>query len=134
MSTATGTPMTRRRWFMPAFCLFLGALMFGAFAIGGDVGQGAVSFGIMAALGAVFAIGQGRSETISGLGGPGRDERWEMIDLRATALAGVVLILAVIGAFLYEVADGQDGSPYAQLGAVAGVAYVIAVALLRWRS
>ena len=43
---------TRSRWWMPAFCLFLGAVMFGAFAIGGNVGQGAFSFGIMAALGA----------------------------------------------------------------------------------
>ena len=63
-------------------------VMFGAFAIGGDVGQGAFSFRIMAALGALFAFGR-RSETLQGLGGPGRDERWAMIDLRATALAGV---------------------------------------------
>jgi hypothetical protein len=52
---------------MPAFSLFLGALMFGAFAIGGDVGQGAISFGIMAVLGAVFGIFANRSETIGGL-------------------------------------------------------------------
>ena len=31
----------RTRWFMPAFSLFLGALMFGAFWIGGEPGQGA---------------------------------------------------------------------------------------------
>jgi hypothetical protein len=40
----------------------------------------------------------------------------------------------VIGAWLYEVANGEDGSPYSQLGAIAGVAYVIAVAVLRRRS
>ena len=46
MST-TRTPMSkgpavyRTRWFMPAFCLFLGALIFGAFWIGGDTGDGA---------------------------------------------------------------------------------------------
>ena len=70
MSTATEhrRPMTRSRWFMPAFSLFLGALMFGAFTIGGDVGQGAISFGIMAVLGAVFAIFANRSETIGGIG------------------------------------------------------------------
>ena len=45
-----------------------------------------------------------------------------------------MLILVVIGAFLVEVARGNDPSPYSQLGAVAGVAYVIAVAVLRWRS
>ena len=135
MSTATEhRPMTRSRWFMPAFSLFLGALMFGAFAIGGDVGQGAISLGIMAALGLVFAVFANRSETIGGIGGSRRDERWQMIDLHATALSGMVVILAIIGGFLYEVADGQDGSPYALLGAIGGVAYVIAVAVLRWRS
>ncbi len=127
------TEIMRKRWFMPSFCLVLGALMFGAFAVGDNVGEGAISFGVMAALGAVFLFGR-RSETLQGLGGPGRDERWAKIDLHATALSGLVLILAVIGCWLYEIANGRDGSPYSQLGAVAGVAYIAAVALLRWRS
>jgi fatty acid desaturase len=29
----------RNRWFMPAFCLFLGALMLAAFAIGHNAGS-----------------------------------------------------------------------------------------------
>jgi hypothetical protein len=126
--------IVRKRWFLPAFSLFLGVLLLVAFAIGGDVGDGAISFGVMALLAAVFAFGASRSETIGGLGGPGRDERWAMIDLTATALAGIVLIVAVIGGFLYEVANGRDGSPYGQLGAIAGLAYILAVAFLRWRS
>jgi hypothetical protein len=121
------------RWFMPAFSLFLGALMFGAFALGGNVGQGVFSFGIMAVLAAIFAFG-GRSETIAGLGGPGRDERWAMIDLRATAFAGAVVIVAVIAGFLIEVARGHDGSPYVLIGAIGGLAYVLAIAYFRWRS
>ena len=40
----------------------------------------------------------------------------------------------IIGAWLVEIAQGKDGSPYAQLGAVGGLAYVLAVAFLRWRS
>ena len=126
--------ITSSRWWMPAFSLTLGAIMFAAFAIGGSVGDGLYAFGVMAVLAAVFAVGSTRSETLGGLGGPGRDERWAMIDLRASAAAGLVLILVVIGAFLVEVARGNDPSPYSQLGAVAGVAYVIAVAVLRWRS
>lgn len=46
----------RSRWFMPLFCLLLGAVMLVAFAIGGDVIQGVFSFGVMAALAAVFAF------------------------------------------------------------------------------
>ena len=123
----------RSRWWMPGVCLFLGALMFGAFAIGGDLGQGAISFGIMAVLALVFALGR-RSETMQGIGGPGRDERWALIDLRATAITGVVMIAFVLGAWLYKVANGEDGSPYALIGAVGGLAYIVAVTVLRRRS
>ena len=126
--------ITSSRWWMPLFSLFLGAIMFTAFAIGGSVGDGLYAFAVMAVLAVVFAFGASRSETIGGLGGPARDERWEMIDLRASAFAGLVLILIVIGAWLYEVARGEDGSPYSQLGAIAGVAYIIALVVLRRRS
>jgi hypothetical protein len=125
--------VTRSRWWMPGFCLFLGAVVLAAFAIGGNTGQGLVCFGVMAAVGAVFLLGR-RSETLQGIGGPGRDERWAMIDVHATALAGLVVILAIIGGWLYEVANGRDGNPYTWLGAVAGLAYILAVAILRRRS
>ena len=88
----------------------------------------------MVAVGLIFLIGGRRSETLAGLGGPGRDERWEMIDLRATAFAGGVVIFAVIAGFLIEVARGGDASPYALIGALGGVAYVLAIAVLRARS
>ena len=61
------------------------------------------------------------------------DERWKMHDLRATAFSGLVLICIVIGAFIVEVARGHDGSPYAALGAAAGIAYLVAVIALRVR-
>jgi drug/metabolite transporter (DMT)-like permease len=118
---------------MPLFSLALGALVFAAFAIGGKTGDGLQGFGVMAALAALFYFG-GRSETLRGLGGPGRDERWAAIDLRASAFAGLVVIGVSIAAWLWEIASGDDGEPYAQLCAVAGVAYILGVAFLRWRS
>jgi hypothetical protein len=121
------------RWWMPAFCVLLGLVMFAASALGGDIAGGVISFGVLAAAGAVFLFGR-RSETLQGLGGPGRDERWAMIDVHATAAAGLVLILAVIGGWLYEIAHGRSGNPFGWLGAVAGLAYIVAVALLRLRS
>jgi hypothetical protein len=122
----------RSRWSLPLRLLALGAAMFGAFAIGDKPGDGVFAFGVMAALAAVFLFG-GRSETLRGLG-PGRDERWAAIDLKASAFAGLVLITAVIGAFLYEIANGDDGSPYAALGAISGVAYLVGAAVLHRRS
>ena len=125
-------PFWRSRWWMPAFCIALGALIFAAFAIGGDVGSGAISFAVLAAVAAAFAFGT-RSETLQGLGGPRRDERWAMIDVHASALAGLVTILVIIGAWLWQIAHGRDGSPYGQLMAVAGVAYIVALAVINRR-
>ena len=124
----------KTRWFMPSFALFIGLVMLGAFWIGDNLAQGIGSFGVMAFVAALFYFGARRSETLAGIGGPTRDERWETIDVHATALAGLVLVLVIIGAWLVEVAQGKDGSPYTQLGAVGGLAYVLAVAFLRWRS
>jgi hypothetical protein len=132
-SSRDNRPWWRSRWWMPAFSLFLGALALAAMWIGGERDDGLRSLVIFVLLAAVFAFG-GRSETVSGLGGPGRDERWAMIDLRATAIAGTVVIVAVLGAWLWELAHGDDGSPYAALGAVGGLAYILAVAFLRRRS
>jgi hypothetical protein len=140
MSTAThgrGDAMSRlyrTRWFMPSFTVFLGLLMLGAFWIGDNLTEGLLAFAVMACVAALFGFGARRSETLAGLGGPARDERWAQIDVHATALAGIVVILVIIGAFLVEVAQGHDGSPYSALGAIGGVAYILAVALLRWRS
>jgi hypothetical protein len=122
----------RSRYFMPLFSLFLGAIVFTAVAIGGDLTGALLTLPIFVGLAALFFFAR-RSETIQGLGGPGRDERWAMIDLTATAATGIVLITVIIGAWLYEIARGHDGSPYGQLGAVAGVAYIVAIAILRVR-
>ena len=123
----------RSRWFMPAFSTVLGLLILGAFVAADDLGTGVAGLGMMVAVGLIFLIGGRRSETLAGLGGPGRDERWEMIDTRATAFAGTVLIAALIACWLWDIAGGGDGSPYGQLMAITGVAYIAGVALLRWR-
>jgi hypothetical protein len=124
--------MTRSKWFLPLFSVALGVIMLAAMSIGGAVGWGFVSLGIMVAFGALVLVG-GRSETIRGLRGDGRDERFAQIDLRANAFAGLALIVAVIVAFLVSVANGQSGAPYDWLGAIAGLAYLVAVAVLRVR-
>ncbi len=139
MSTSTppGDAMNRlnrTRWFIPASCAFFAALIFIAFVIGGNPGDGAISAAALLVLGAVFYFGARRSETLAGLGGPGRDERWQHIDVHATALTGGVLILVIIGAWLVEIAKGHDGNPYGLLGAVGGLTYIVAVVILRRRS
>ena len=107
--------------------------MLTAMWIGGEPREGLYALALMGALAVLLALG-GRSETIRGLRGDGRDERFAMIDMRATALAGSVVISVLIIAWLVEIARGHSGNPYNWLGAVAGLAYLVALAFLRWRS
>ena len=124
--------ITRSRWFLPLFAVALGVVMFVAQWIGGDPKSGLGSLGIMAAFGALVLFG-GRSETIRGLRGDGRDERFRQIDIHATAIAGLAVITAIIFAFVVELARGHNGFPYAWLGAVGGVAYLVAIVVFRLR-
>jgi pimeloyl-ACP methyl ester carboxylesterase len=62
-----------------------------------------------------------------------RDERFAQIDLRATAVAGLSLIITLIVSWLVEIARGHSGSPYYWLCAIGGLAYALAIAFFRWR-
>ena len=130
---ASARPWWRRRWWMPAFALFLGTCVLVAFWVGGDLREGIIGFAVLAGIGLVSLFGS-RSETISGLSGPGRDERWERIDILATAFSGLVLITLLIALWLYEIANGRSGNPSGSLCAVAGLSYIAGVAWLRFRS
>ena len=57
-----------------------------------------------------------------------------MIDSRAMAFAGIVLVVALTGAVLAELVQGDSALPYVPILAVCGAAYVVAWAWLRWRS
>jgi hypothetical protein len=59
MPTATDRPIYRSRWWIPSVSLVIGL----------------VSLAIMAGVGALFLLGT-RSETLQGIGGPARNERW----------------------------------------------------------
>jgi len=124
--------MTRTWWFLPLFSVALGLAFGAALWIGGKPEDGLFSLGVMVAFGLLIALG-GRSETIRGLRGDGRDERFERLDRDATALAGIVLVSVVLIMCAWEWAHGRDGSPYVQLGAIGGIAYLGAVVALRLR-
>lgn len=120
------------RWVTPAVGLIIGIAYLVAGWAGGNPVFGLVGFGIMAVFSLGLLLVARRSETVRGLLDR-RDERIAAIDLQATAVAGGVLIVAIIAAFVVEIARGQDGAPYYWLGAVAGVTYVLAVLVLRLR-
>ena len=135
MSTTTERRLDvmHSKWTLPIFSALLGVVLLAALSIGGQPVAGLWSLGLMVLFGLAILTG-GRSETVRGLRGDGRDERFAMLDLQATALAGLALMIAVIVAFLIEVAQGHSGEPYDWLGAIAGLAYIAAVIVLRIRS
>ena len=118
------TTVLRTKWFMPLFSLALGVVCLVAFWLGDRPEDGLFSLGLMAVFAALLLLG-GRSD--------GRDERWARIDIYATAFAGHVTIGAVLVGCFWEWAHGRDGSPFVQLGAIAGLAYLGGVAWMRWR-
>jgi cobalamin synthase len=124
--------IARSKWFLPAFSLVLGLVMLAVSWLGGHPGQGVISLAVLAGFGLVILLA-GRSETIRGLRGDGRDERFAQIDLQASAVAGLAVIVALIVAWMVATARGQSGSPYGWLLAIGGLAYLLAVAWFRWR-
>ena len=122
----------RSRWFTPLVCLAFGIVLFAVSALGGQLVAGLVSLAILAAFGLILLLLTSRSETVRGLT-VGRDERFAQLDLRATALAGLVVLLAAIVGWLIAVARGQNGHPYDWLLAAGGLAYLVSFAFFRWR-
>jgi hypothetical protein len=120
------------KWVIPLFSMALGLVLLGAGLLGGKPGDGLFGLGVMTAFGAVVLFG-GRSETIRGLRGDGRDERFQAIDARATLASGSALIIAVLVAYVVSVARGHNGDPYDWLAAIAGLVYLGSVAWLRIR-
>ncbi len=128
----TTTKPSRLYWVTPATGVAIGLVYLIAFTIGGHPGSGLIGLGIMVAFSAAIALLGRRSETVRGILDH-RDERLAGIDLRATAVTAVVMILAVLAGFSIEVARGHDGAPFALIGAAGGLAYLGAVGYFRVR-
>jgi hypothetical protein len=124
--------ITRSKWFLPSFSLVLGLVILTVTWLGGHPGVGVGSLVGLTAFGLFFLLA-GRSETVRGLRGDGRDERFAQIDLQATAVAGSVLLVALIVAWLVAITRGQSGNPYGWLLAIGGLSYLLAVVWFRWR-
>lgn len=124
--------IARSKWSVPLLAVSMGLIIFAAQWIGGSLAGGLVSLAILTGAG-ILVLVSGRSETIRGLRGDGRDERFAQIDLQATAAAGLAVIIAIIIAFVVEVARGHSGAPFTWLGAIAGLAYLLSVVTLRRR-
>jgi hypothetical protein len=142
MSTTSNPPpatpdrrATRNRWLVPGLGVLLGLVLFAAQAARGEVRAGLVSLAILTGYAAVLAVLAGRSETFSLLRGDSVDERADLIQQRALAFTGGVLVVVLVVGFLVQVARGADDAiTWAGLGAVGGLSYAGALAVLSRRS
>ena len=119
-------------WATPLTALAGGLAFFLAAWHAGDLGPGLGLLAIMVVFTAGVLLASRRSETVRGLLDR-RDERITAIDLRATAVAGTVTILAVLVGAVMELARGHTGAPYTWLAALSGGAYLVAVVVARLR-
>lgn len=120
------------QWVVPALAVAIGVIYLIAGFAGGQAEFGISGLVIMLVFAAGMWLLRGRSETVQGLLDH-RDERINDMDLRATAVAGAVVLVATIGAFVVDVARGNSGAPYYWLGAIGGVAYLAALVYQRVR-
>ena len=127
------TAKTSRKYLAtPIFGVLMGVVYLVALSIAGNPVSGVLAFGVMVAFSGGLLLARRRSETVRGLLDR-RDERITAIDLRATAVTALALIVVVLVAFVVQIARGQSGWPYSMIGAVGGVAYLVAVIVLRIR-
>lgn len=97
--------------------------------------------GLAIALVAFYAIGSvvawlwsGGSGDVAAIMRVGGDERQQRIDLHATAYAGLAATMFSFGAVIVQTARNADPYPYALVCGVGGVAYMVALAVVRRRS
>jgi hypothetical protein len=132
MSTRNKATSVTTRWAVPGAAVVIGLAYLGAGVLGDDLSFGIFGLVLMTALGVAFMVASRWSETAAGLRNR-TDERINHIDQSASLVAGMTVLLAVLAMFVVEIAQGQDGSPYYQLGAVGGVTYLVAFVWLRFR-
>lgn len=120
------------KWTVPVFSLVLGGVVCAALTVAGRLSDGLWCLGSMVVFAGVFVFG-GRSETIRGLRGDGRDERFQAMDMRATLTAGTVVLIAAIVASIVSAVNGHNGAPYNWLAALGGLTYIASIVWLRVR-
>ena len=124
---------TGHRWAAAAILVAAGTVLTAATWNHGDHGLAAaigVFYAVAATISYLWAGGSGDVAAILRAGG---DERQRAIDVEATALAGLVLICAVVvGGIVEAIRTGSLGQ-YGLMGAVGGTAYALSLAILRRR-
>ncbi|MEV5242986.1 hypothetical protein AB0K89_28315 [Streptomyces cinnamoneus] len=113
---------------MLALTSVAGAVMAVVMAARGDVTMAILLPAISIGYGLTVTFSASRSDVAAQLSGHEEDERRQLINLRATAMTGNVLVAALVCGVAYELVHGELGGPFTMLSALGGITYVIASA------
>ena len=113
------------KWVVPIVGFIIGILIAAA-ELGRQAtpAQAALAFIIVAGYAIALRLLQSRSDMASLLSGLPRDERWASINLRALSLAGQLVAVVLVLAFLATEFAGGDSQPYALVGVIFAVGYL----------
>jgi Predicted membrane protein (DUF2178) len=132
MSRTSRTSRAGRRISVPAIvlALVLGAAMCAAAVSSGRTALGLTFLGIMVAFSTFVALAGRHSDTVAMLGDDVHEERHVQLHQQAALYTLNILALVIVGGFIVSIARGGDGNPYAFLGFVGGVTYVVCLLVL----
>lgn len=115
-------------------CVALGLTMGVLVGLNSTIIAGVVAATIVIGYGVAVTLLGSHSETAKLLSGGESDERQALIQLKAAAFTGIVLVVVVLGGALVELAQGENGGPFVWLGAAGGATYILASAHLSRRN
>jgi hypothetical protein len=101
--------------------------------MGGDHGFAIALAGFYGIVGVIAYRASGGSGDIAAIMRTDGDERQRSIDLEATRITGLAMGACAIVGTLVQTARGADASGFALVGTVGGIAYVVALVVLRRR-
>ncbi len=114
--------------------LVLGGSIAVASAIGGDPSGAVVLAGFYLLCGVGVWLWSQRSGDVAALLRSEGDERQRAVDLRATAISGLAMGAFAIAGTIVQLARGEDPTMFGLVCMVGGVAYAVAVGILRARN
>lgn len=126
MSMETERRQSFQRHAVLGTSIVLGLVMGALIGANASVVSGVVTAAIVIGFGAVVTVLARRSEAAALLSGRDTDERRSMIQLKASAITGAVLVALVGAGAIIELARGDNAGPFIWLGALSGVVYIVA--------
>ncbi|MEV0373151.1 hypothetical protein AB0I10_25570 [Streptomyces sp. NPDC050636] len=124
MSTTRNSGRAMTRWAVLGLTVVGGVVMGVVMAVRGETALAIALPLIIIGYGLTVTLSAGRSDVAAQLSGHEEDERRGVINMRAGAMTGNVLMLALVCGTFYELVRGEFGGTFTWLSAVGGITYV----------